>query len=108
MATDRIENWKKFSQHMEEYIGTWTVEKYQVEDSDGCDLMAMTKDWRICVWNILRLATRLWNKHEKGNDLEKIAHYAEIAWTIINEKSAQAKANDGNEPEDPESELDDL
>jgi len=88
MSIDRIENWKRFSQHMEEYIGTWTVEKYAVEGNDegsgGCDLMSLVsaKDWRICVWNILRYATRLWNKHAKDHDLEKIAHYAEMAWTL--------------------------
>ncbi len=82
MSIDRVNNWKKFSRHMEEYIATRTVEKYQVEDSGGCDLMSMTKDWRICVWNILRYATRLWNGHAKDNDLEKICHYAEMAWTL--------------------------
>ena len=82
MSIDRVENWKKFSRHMEEYIGTWTVEKYQVEDSGGCDLMSITKDIRICIWNILRYATRLWNGHAKDQDIEKIVHYCELAWTL--------------------------
>ena len=42
---NRVENWRQFSQHMEDYIGTWTVEKYTVEGSEGCDLISMTNDW---------------------------------------------------------------
>ena len=87
MSVDRVENWKEFSRHMEEYIGSWTIEKYS--GADGCDLMSMTGDWKICVWNILRYATRLWNGHAKDHDLEKIVHYAEIAWNLSEGKVAE-------------------
>ena len=86
MTNNRVENWKRFSQHMEEYIQTWTVEKYTVEGSEGCDLMTITQDWRVCVWNVIKYALRLWNEHPKDHDLEKICHYAEMAWTLSEEK----------------------
>ncbi len=40
MGVDRVANWKKFSQHMEEYIRECTVEKYRIENSGGFNLMA--------------------------------------------------------------------
>ena len=39
MDVDRVANWKKFSQHMEEYIRDCTVEKYGIENSGRFDLM---------------------------------------------------------------------
>jgi len=96
MHIDRVENWRRFSQHMEEYIGSWTIEKYTVEGSEGCDLMSITNDWRICIWNILRYATRLWNRHEKNGDILKIAHYAEMAWTLSQEKPATEENESGD------------
>jgi hypothetical protein len=36
----------------------------------------------VCVWNILRYSLRNWNGKGKEHDLEKIAHYAELAWTL--------------------------
>ena len=80
--TDRVENWRRFSAHMEEYIAQGTVKKYSVPGSVGCDLISMTNDGRVCVWNILKYAMRVWNGQAKRNDLEKIAHYAEMAWTL--------------------------
>ena len=44
------------------------------------DLMSITKP-EVCVWNILRYALRNWKGKGKERDLEKIAHYAELAWT---------------------------
>jgi hypothetical protein len=89
MHVDRVENWRRFSQHMEEYIGGWTVEKYSVPGSMGCDLISMTNDWKVCVWNILKYAMRLWNGHAKDHDLQKIAHYAEMAWTLSEGKRVE-------------------
>ena len=82
MPVDRVENWKKFSQHMEEYIRERTVNKYKAEDQGGLDLMSVTHEPRICVWNVLKYALRIWNKGMKEHDLEKIAHYAEMAWNM--------------------------
>ena len=93
MSMDRVENWRKFSKHMEDYIGTWTVEKYSVPGSEGCDLISLTNDWRVCVWNILKYALRLWNGHAKDHDMEKICHYAEMAWTLTKSKNQSIEEN---------------
>ena len=81
MPVDRVENWRKFSEHMEEYIREHTIEKYTMEKIDGLDLMSISKPF-ICIWNILRYAVRIWNNRMKEQDIEKIAHYAELAWTL--------------------------
>jgi hypothetical protein len=85
MNNDRVENWKKFSGHMEKYIRERTVEKYGFEnpssESGVFDLMSITKPI-VCIWNILRYSLRIWNGKTKPHDIEKIAHYAELAWTI--------------------------
>jgi len=82
MKKNRVENWRKFSEHMEKYIQKKTVEKYKMDESgDGFDLMSISKP-EICVWNILRYGLRIWNGKKKEHDMEKIAHYAEMAWTM--------------------------
>ena len=85
MPIDRVENWKRFSEHMEQYIREKTVEKYGMGDAENqqktFDLMSIS-DQRVCVWNLLKYSLRLWNLKGKGHDLEKIAHYAELAWTM--------------------------
>ncbi len=87
MNEDRVANWQKFSQHMEEYIREKTVAKYGIENSSGgFDLMSITRNPLICVWNILRYSLRIWNGNQKENDLEKIAPYAELAWTMSERK----------------------
>ena len=65
---------------MEAYIRDRTVEKYGVKNSGeaaGFDLMSITRDPLICVWNILRYSLRIWNGKQKTHDIEKIAHYAD-------------------------------
>jgi hypothetical protein len=44
--------------------------------------MTITADPVIPIFNILKYALRIWNNAMKPHDLEKISHYAEIAWTI--------------------------
>jgi hypothetical protein len=34
MKIDRVENWRKFSEHMEKYIQEKTLEKYGFENGD--------------------------------------------------------------------------
>jgi hypothetical protein len=85
MKNNRVENWQKFAKHMEAYIRDRTVEKYGVKNSGeaaGFDLMSITKNPLICVWNILRYSLRNWNGKQKNHDIEKIAHYAELTWTM--------------------------
>jgi hypothetical protein len=87
----RVENWTRFSEHMEEYIRERTVKKYSVTGPHGCDLISMTNDWKVCVWNILKYALRLWNGHAKDHDFEKMAHYCEMAWTLSEGKIVENK-----------------
>jgi hypothetical protein len=83
MEVDRVENWRKFSKHMEEYLQEQTVEKYGIYDSGsengGFDLMSITRSLIICVWHILKYSLRIWNDKMKVGDIQKIAHYAELA-----------------------------
>ncbi len=93
---DRVENWRKFAEHMEKYIRDRTVEKYGVKKSGeatGFDLMSITRNPLICVWNILRYSLRIWNGKQKTHDIEKIAHYAELAWTMADK--GKVIKNDG-------------
>jgi hypothetical protein len=83
MGVDRVEEWKRFSEHMEKYIREQTVAKYGMGNtgSGTFDLMTITRP-EVCVWNILRYSLRNWNGKGKQYDCEKIAHYAEMAWTM--------------------------
>ena len=60
----------------------FTMEKYGIDNSDGFDLMSITRSPLICVWHILKYSLRIWNNRIKEHDLEEIAHYAELAWTM--------------------------
>ncbi len=71
---------------MKSYIREQTVEKYGIENSGGFDLMSITKKPIICVWHIFKYSLRIWNGKMKDHDLEKIAHYAELAWTMSDGK----------------------
>lgn len=78
MEVDRIKDWRKFSEYMAEQYLVETVRKYAGREN-APDLMVYT-DKRVCIWNILKYALRLWNKEGKEHDFEKIAHYASMAW----------------------------
>ena len=84
MSIDRVAEWKKFSSHMEKYIQEKTISKYgfDKDDSNGLDLMEITKNPLICVWAILKYSLRIWNNKMKNHDIEKIAHYAELSWSM--------------------------
>ncbi|MCX5905370.1 MAG: hypothetical protein NTV89_18305 [Proteobacteria bacterium] len=86
MAIDQIANWQIFAKHMEEYIRKHTVEKYTADGNAGYDLMALTNSPLICIWNVLKYAFRIWKNRMKPHDLEKIVHYAEMAWTMAEGK----------------------
>jgi hypothetical protein len=88
-------NWQRFAQHMEKYIQERTVEKYGVKNSGSepeFDLMSITRNPLICIWCILKYSLRIWNGKQKTHDIEKIAHYAELAWTM---SDGQVIKNDG-------------
>jgi hypothetical protein len=88
MGVDRVQEWKRFSEHMEEYIREQTVPKYGMGnpvEGGEFDLMTISNP-EICTWNILRYSLRNWNGKGKEHDLEKIAHHAEMAWTMGREE----------------------
>jgi len=76
---DRRKDFGAFSRYMTSEYLQRTVDKYQGAE-EKLDLMSFTPS-KICIWNILKYALRLWNDKGKEHDLEKIAHYAQIAWT---------------------------
>jgi len=80
VTVDRVENWKKFSCHMEKYIEEKTISKYGMKNS-GLDLMTISNPI-VCIWNVIKYALRIWNGRMKKHDIEKIAHYSELAWTL--------------------------
>ena len=74
---DNLENWKKFSEQMKIHV---KIKEIAYEQEKGLDLLFVTGE-RICQWNILKYAMRVWNGRKKDRDYFKIAHYAQVAWT---------------------------
>jgi len=71
---DQVENLKKFAEHVEAYIRDRTVEKYSVKisgETAGFDLMSISQNPLICVWNILRYSQRIWNGKQEPIILRK-------------------------------------
>jgi len=95
MDIDRVENWKRFSGHMENYIRERTVKKYEVDTTGGFDLISITRSPIICVWHILKYSLRMWNTKGKAHDLEKMAHYAEMAWSMSDGKGVRNNVVEG-------------
>lgn len=86
---DRVAEWRRFARHVEEYIRKRTVQKYGIDNDSTMDLISITSV-DICIWNLMRYSTRLFNGKAKKHDLEKVAHYAAIAWTKINCNNGKA------------------
>ena len=80
---DRVGDWEKFSLQMTKYLQR-PVKKYSGQQQFN-DLLHYT-GLRVMLWNILKYASRLWLGSGKINDLEKIAHYAQMAWTLKEQK----------------------
>jgi len=68
--------WEKFSLYMRSMYLHKTDEKYRIGNMEFSDLT----DYKTLIWNILKYAIRLFNNAGKEHDLEKIAHYAQLAW----------------------------
>lgn len=77
----RVEDWKKFSVQMEEYIREKTVGKYSMGQGSDFDLMSIAEP-EIAIFNILKYALRIHNGMMKPDDLFKIAHYSQLAWAL--------------------------
>lgn len=76
---DRIGDWEQFNGMMKSYIEVPQT-KYgtNLKFNDLCHYTGL----RIMLWNILKYALRLWSGAGKENDFQKIAHYAQMAWTL--------------------------
>lgn len=75
---DRVKEWDDFAKEVHDYILKFTVPKYSSKNK--FDLISITEP-RVCVWNILKYALRLWNGRGKQYDWFKIAHYCQMGWT---------------------------
>jgi hypothetical protein len=94
---DRIGDWQAFSKRMEEYLLV-PIKKYGGKTRFN-DFLFYT-GLRVMSWNILKYALRIWLGAGKRNDFEKIAHYAQMAWTVKEEEGREAPFFD----EDPKQE----
>lgn len=75
---DRLKDWVEFSNYMINYIEKYTISKYKGDDK--FDLISIMEPMD-CIWTILRYALRMFRRRGKKYDIQKIAHYAQIAWT---------------------------
>ena len=97
MAIDRIETWRKFAAHMEKYIRDNTITKYTAKGNNDIDLMSISASPIVCIWNVLKYTMRIWNGRMKPHDIEKIVHYAEMAWTISKGRVIENELKDRKE-----------
>lgn len=76
---DRIGDWVQFNDMMKSYLEVPQI-KYGtgLKFNDLCHYTGL----RIMLWNILKYSLRLWSGAGKENDFQKIAHYAQMAWTL--------------------------
>jgi hypothetical protein len=70
MPADRVQNWKRFSEHMERHIRDRIGEKYGFgavgnAEKGAVDLMRITRP-DLCIWNILRYSLRNWKGKFQG------------------------------------------
>lgn len=75
---NRVKDWDVFAKYMHDYIEKYTVSKYQGDDK--FDLISIMEPMD-CIWTILRYALRMFRRRGKKYDIQKIAHYAQIAFT---------------------------
>lgn len=80
MAFDRIKEWNKFNESMNLYLEANVLGKYGSDETGGMDMLDETTPQE-CIWNIIKYALRMRRKSGKTNDLFKIAHYAQIAFS---------------------------
>ena len=76
---DRVGDWKHFNTVMVEYI---EIPQKKYGSGTGFNDLAFYTGLRVLLWNILKYALRLWCGSGKIHDFEKIAHYAQMAWTL--------------------------
>jgi hypothetical protein len=78
---DRRKEFEIFVKYMlEEYLQR-TQDKYEEKEEVKFDLMDITTE-RDCLYSIIKYARRVMVGKGKPHDFEKIAHYAQISWTL--------------------------
>jgi hypothetical protein len=91
---DRLGDWEKFHQRMIEYLQI-PIHKYGAA-SEMNDLLHYT-GLRVMCWHLLKYSLRIWLGFGKQNDFEKIAHYAQMAWTRARSEHRTAPFFEENE-----------
>lgn len=91
---DRLGDWEKFHQRMIEYLQI-PIQKYGAANEMN-DLLHYT-GLRVMCWHLLKYSLRIWLGHGKRHDFEKIAHFAQMAWTRARSEQRNAPFFEENE-----------
>jgi hypothetical protein len=91
---DRLGDWQKFNQRMIEYLQI-PIHKYGAAGEMN-DLLHYT-GLRVMCWHLLKYSLRIWLGFGKRHDLEKIAHFAQMAWTRARSEGRTAPFFDEDE-----------
>jgi hypothetical protein len=86
----RGKDWKNFSDDVHSHITVYTIPQYGDKDED----IASDYDIEDCIRSMKKYLARAGRNSRDGQerlDLIKIAHYAQMAYTIIEEKSNAKK-----------------
>lgn len=81
--SEKYKQWMIFANQVADYIEENTIEKYG-------DNLSEYIEPRICIWNILKYAIRMWKNRGKTNDIFKICHYAQLCHYSCNGDLSQA------------------
>jgi hypothetical protein len=84
----RSDDWQEFSNDMHEHIEEYTIPQYGDKGEDNAT------DYTVqdCITQIKRYVNRAGKNSRPGQeslDLIKIAHYAQMAYTLIGEQDAK-------------------
>jgi hypothetical protein len=74
----RAKSFLSFASHVADYIDDYTVPKYGDSGKDLCSGYTFEQ----CMREIAKYAARNISKHGKRHDIEKIVHYAQMAYDI--------------------------
>ncbi|MFB0508364.1 MAG: hypothetical protein ACETWT_16695 [Thermodesulfobacteriota bacterium] len=75
-----------------------TLRYISTEHLGEFEVMSITKQPIICIWNILRYGFGIMSNNTKERDIEKIARYAELRWTLSEGKTIKKARSDSDFP----------
>ncbi len=89
---DRIGDWNKFSDQVENHVEQYTIPQYQSEDAKSDQVGAWTAEE--CVTSMQRYMNRF-GKNLRGpkealRDMLKVAHYAQLAYDKLKKEWGEA------------------